>query len=424
MTTPINAVPGASAPTDSPASDPVRTASESPAETPTVRQFFRRNTFWILLGIVALGVVLLSAILRGGASGTSIPLAADSPAPDGAKAVIEVLKNQGVTVHVADTAAEADAALVENPGATLAVFDSAGYLDSDRLSEIVSEAGRTVLIAPDFGMLQAVAPSVRLAGSPDEDEDAADAPAAACTVPAAERAGSMASGLSFGIDDDTSIGCFGNGPADAPSYPLVVTNDGISIVGPRAVFDNEHIVQRGNAALALNLLGETDTLVWYLPTTADLEASGPPTLQALTPDWLVPATSLLAITALVAIFWRGRRFGPLVVEDLPVTVPSGETREGRARLYQRSAARGRAVDALRIGATGRIAARLKLPRSSAVVEVADTAAATLGRHPSEIRALLVDAPPTSDRDVVALSDRLNDLERDIRHATDPLGRNS
>ena len=398
--------------------------ADSPAQTPTVRQFFRRNTFWILLGIVALGVVLLSAVLRGGATGTSIPLAADSPAPDGAKAVIEVLKKQGVTVHVADTASEADAVLAENPGATLAVFDDSGYLDDDRLAEIVSEAGRTVLIAPDFGMLQAVAPSVRLAGSPDADDEAADTPDASCTVPAAERAGSMASGLSFGIDDDTSIGCFGSGPAGAESYPLVVTNDGISIVGPRAVFDNEHIVQRGNAALALNLLGEADDLVWYLPTRADLEANGPPTLQALTPDWLVPATSLLAITALVAVFWRGRRFGPLVVEDLPVTVPAGETREGRARLYQRSSARARAVDALRIGTTGRIAGRLKLPRSSPVVEVADAAASALGRHPSEIRAILVDAVPTSDRDVVALSDRLNDLERDIRHATDPLGRNS
>lgn len=424
MTSPTRSEPDAAAPTDITGPGPA-SSSAPDAETPTVRQFFRRNTFWIVLGIVALAVVLFTAVLRGGASGTSIPLAADSPAPDGAKAVIEVLKNQGVTVHVADTAAEADAALTDNPDATLAVFDGSGYLDTDRLADLAAEAGRTVLIAPDFGMLQAVAPGVRLAGSPSEDdEDAAGTPAAECTVPAAERAGSMTSGLSFGIDDETSVGCFGSGPADARAYPLVVTSDGTSIVGPRAVFDNEHIVQRGNAALALNLLGETDALVWYLPTAADLEANGPPTLQALTPDWLVPATSLLAITALAALFWRGRRFGPLVVEDLPVTVPAGETREGRARLYQRSSARGRAVDSLRIGTTGRIAARLKLPRSSTVTEVADAAAATLGRHPSDIRAILIDAPPGSDRDVVALSDRLNDLERDIRHATDPLGRNS
>ena len=112
MTTPPSPVPGATPSTDFAAGRPVQagtaatgtlptgsassvgaqvSGADSAADTPTVRQFFRRNTFWILLGIVALGVVLLSAILRGGATGTTIPLAADSPAPDGARAAIEVL---------------------------------------------------------------------------------------------------------------------------------------------------------------------------------------------------------------------------------------------------------------------------------------------------------------------------------------------
>src|SRR5690606_8139879 len=173
------------------------------------------------------------------------------------------------------------------------------------------------------------------------------------------------------------------------------------------------------AALALGLLGGTDRLVWFLPSVADVEATGPPTLQELTPTWLVPVTSLLAITVLVAMFWRGRRFGPLVAEDLPVTVPSGETMEGRSRLYQRTAARTRAIDALRIGTVGRLGNALGLSRHASVPEVSDAVASVLGRNPNEIRSILLDTLPTSERDVVALSDALLDLPTAVIAVVDP-----
>ena len=92
----------------------------------------------------------------------------------------------------------------------------------------------------------------------------------------------------------------------------------------------------GNAALALNLLGAHRTLIWYLPTLDDLASGEPPTIAELTPP-LGHARSLLllVLVALAAAFWRGRRFGPLVVENLPVVVRASETMEGRARLYER-----------------------------------------------------------------------------------------
>ena len=64
---------------------------------------------------------------------------------------------------------------------------------------------------------------------------------------------------------------------------------------------------------------------------------------------------LLLLVFLAAAFWRGRRLGPLVVENLPVVVRASETMEGRARLYQKSSARLHALDALRIGAIQRLA---------------------------------------------------------------------
>jgi hypothetical protein len=117
---------------------------------------------------------------------------------------------------------------------------------------------------------------------------------------------------------------------------------------------------------------------------------------------------------IAAGIWRGRRFGPLVVEQLPVHVPAGETSAGRARLYARSAARVHALDQLRIGAIRRIAVTLRLPRSTAVDQVADAAAQATGRDPASVRRLLVDDLPSHDRQLVDLAGELARLEDDVR----------
>jgi hypothetical protein len=128
---------------------------------------------------------------------------------------------------------------------------------------------------------------------------------------------------------------------------------------------------------------------------------------------------LLLVVAFAAAIWRGRRFGPLVVEKLPVVVRAGETMEGRARLYQRSSSRLRAIDGLRIGAVTRLAAHAGLPRTASVTDVVDTVAALTGRDRSNVRGILLDAVPHSDADLVWLSDQLLDLETATARAVRP-----
>ena len=84
--------------------------------------------------------------------------------------------------------------------------------------------------------------------------------------------------------------------------------------------------------------------------------------------------------------------------------------EGRARLYQRSASRLHALDALRVGTIGRLAGRLGLPRSADVREVADAAAEATRRERRATADLLVDRVPADDRELVALATRLAELE--------------
>jgi hypothetical protein len=383
--------------------------------TPRARTVARRGLFWAGVAGVCLVVVALTLLLTRGGASNGLPLDPASAAPTGTKAVAEVLRNQGVDVILPDGFDEAMTAS-SVPGSTLAVYDPSGYLAGDRLTELASEAGDVVLLSPGFRHLQALVPDVRAAGPADPDESLD----AECDQDAARRAGTISPGPTFAFPDDTTAtGCF---PADTGGFGLLSipdAGDTLWILGPSELLTNDAVILHGNAALGLGLLGRTDRLVWYLPSIADVEASGPPSLAELTPNWLVPVTSLLGITVLVAMFWRGRRFGPLVAEDLPVTVPAGETMEGRSRLYQRSAARTRAVDALRIGAVGRLGNALGLSRHASVAEVSDAVASALGRDPREVRGILLDILPSSEREVVALSDALRDLEAAVAVAVDP-----
>jgi hypothetical protein len=186
----------------------------------------------------------------------------------------------------------------------------------------------------------------------------------------------------------------------------------ITVVGTTDAFDNEHVAQRGNAALALTLLGQSDRLVWYLPTIDDSSISGP-SIAELTPAWVGGVSALLIIVAIVAAFWRGRRLGPLVVENLPVVVRASETMEGRARLYQKGAARLRALDSLRIGSVSRLATLCGLSRLASVEDVIAAVASVTAGDPADIRTILLTADPRNDRELVRLSDELLELERTV-----------
>lgn len=379
----------------------------------------RRSSFWVIAGVGALLVAVIGFLVAG-AGGTAGPrLGAENPAPAGAMAVVEVLRQQGVQVVPVDTLDQAAAATAAAGSATLFLSDESGYLSSDQLGRLGTLASRTVIADPDFLVLQALAPEVGFGGV-----STADALSAQCTVAAAERAETISpGGKTLGLPAGTAgyTGCF---PGDDNTYSVIerATDEGtITLVADTAVFANDEIATYGNAALALNLLGSTDTLVWYLPTLADVPVTGPPSLGALTPGWVTPVMLLLVAVTIAAMVWRGRRFGPLVAENLPVVVRANETMEGRARLYARGNARLRAVDAIRIGAVARMAQAAGLPRTAPLDQVIRTVAALTARPPEQVHAVLVGEVPGSDAAMMALSDAVDELERATTLAARPPG---
>jgi len=403
---------------------PTKTSApvEATSISPTVRQTGRRALPWIVLGAIAVVVALAGILLTGGRSHSGAPLDPGSAAPTGGKALAQVLGARGVDVRSA-TSLEQVRTDTAGGDATVLVFDDAGNLEASAYRELAQLAKTIVIVEPSFQTLREVAPGARASGEPTGPADAG------CGVAAAQRAeridpratantaGSTVPGT-FRLQDDGAA-CFADASGAASLVRTTFTGTTVYLVGSAPLLMNDGVDREGNAALGLTLLGQHRTLVWYLPGLDDRPVTGPPDIAALTPGWVTPVLLLLVLVFVAAAVWRGRRFGPLVVENLPVVVRAGETREGRARLYQRSSARLRAADSLRIGTVGRLAAVAGLPRTATTTEVADAIAALVGRDRQQIRGLLVDDIPRTDGDLVALSDHLAELERAAAAAVSP-----
>jgi hypothetical protein len=399
--------------------------SATPGVTPPLRHSARRAVFWICMGVVVQLVAIAGFALQGaGVEGD--PLSPNNAAPAGSKAVFEVLGAQGVDTHFAESLEEAEDAAGDYEQTTILIYDPERYLTPFKLRQAAKLGEHVVLVDPDFDQLREVTPDVSLAGFADEELDAD------CDLPAATRAGTVvgeATGFRVTGDDADAVLCFGSGD---DVYSLIQLTGGSSltstapdqrrtVLGAWSALTNGTIAREGNAALALNLLGDHETLVWYIPGFDDLDGTGAGAAAAATPPWLTPAIALLMLAGLAAAVWRGRRLGPLVVENLPVTVRASETMLGRARLYERSGSRLRALDALRIGTVQRLAKASGLSRQASVDEVIVAVAALSGRPASEVRALLLDREPVSDPELVQLSDELLLLERDVARAARPQG---
>ena len=366
----------------------------------------------VLVLVAAIGVLIQSA-LRVPETAALDP---EGVGPSGAQALARVLHAEGVPITVVRDRTAAERALAD--GATLVLGDSA-YLSDESLRTLVDTAAAAVVLDAPTRV-----PPLLIKGTSVRGFNTDGTASPACELPAARNAGPIVPDRTIEIDGAArGAGVTGCYPVDG-RFGLVTgaTEAGtpVTIIDARTLFSNQHITEHGNAALALGLLGTGQPLVWFVPGIDSSDLTGPPpTLGELTPGWVSPAIVLLLCAGLAAALWRGRRFGPLVAERLPVTVRAAETTEGRARLYARTRDAVHAADQLRIGTLERIARMLSLGPAATASEIADAAAARIGAEASAVRGILLDTLPSSDAQLVALSDQLHHLETAVHRATRP-----
>ncbi|HXR45387.1 MAG TPA: DUF4350 domain-containing protein, partial [Pseudolysinimonas sp.] len=355
--------------------------------TPTVRAVARRIRVIVLLGLAVVLVGVFALVLGTRPGADTARLAADNPGPDGAQALVRVLQQHGVSVKVTDTLDETEGASGDPAATTVLLYDPGDILTAEQHERLREATDHLVLVEPDLIGLRELAPRISVSGS----LEASDGPlTAGCTLPSARKAGTISgSGLGYAGSGDGVTSCF-SGPDGAALVQQRDDDRTVSALGLGDILSNGAITDAGNAALAVNLLGAQRTLVWYTPGFGDLP-SAPATLAQLTPPWVAPLVLLFGLVGLAAVFWRGRRLGRVIIEELPVVVRASETMEGMARLYERSNARRHALDALRMGAAERLAARCKLPRTASLDAIVDAVAAATGRDRGEVAAILRDA---------------------------------
>ncbi|WP_242889399.1 DUF4350 domain-containing protein [Actinomadura litoris] len=388
---------------------------QAPAE-PSAGQVARRrwrSSRGIVGALFALAVIaVVLAALRP--TGSNEQLDPTSPKRDGTRAIAELLKQRGTPVTVSRHASEAAAA--STPRSMLVVTRSERLTDAD-IERLRSTPGDLLLLAPGRDVLAALAPGVTSAGpSFEETSDPG------CEMPFAKLAGRVKFGDSQTYDDpEEGVGCYK--AAGSPRLVSIIAgNRSVTVVGSSGFLTNEHLDEEGNAALAMGMIGAPPSVIWLIPDKpAAGSDAGDKTITDMVPFGVWLFFLELVVTVLLVAAWRARRLGPVVAEALPVAVRSAETVEGRARLYRAARARDRASDALRSGARERIVPLLGLPRGSAqdpasMHEIVAAVAVRTGREEAYVGAALYGPEPADDAGLIALTDVLDDLERQVRQS--------
>lgn len=381
---------------------------------PSVRVRLRRNR--LLVATVLLVLLVLGLLAYLGSNPAAGYLAPDAVDPSGSRALAHVLEGQGVQVVPVTTAqAAADALRGAASGSTLLV--TTPDLVSTRMGQALDgvEVDHVVLVgsvpeSPGPWPTPAVVSGVVAPGVLDP----------ACGWAPALRAGSALTGGST-FTAAGAASCYKGSvldlPAGAAGTPAQVTGS-VTLLGSGQLMTNQSLASDGNAALATAVLGRDPVLVWWNPTIADpMFAADPdqqPSLSDLLPAGLPWVAWQLMIGVLVLAYARGRRFGPVVHEPLPVTVRAAEAVEGLSRLYRRGQDRGHAATVLARAAQRRVALDLRLPSGATTDQVVMAAAARTGRSDAQVRALLAPAEPPDDAALVRLADDLEHLERQVR----------
>jgi hypothetical protein len=317
--------------------------------------------------------------------------------------VVALLRDRGVEVVIAGTLD--DVTRAARPDALVLVAETQRIVGDELLSGLAGLPGDRLLVAPDARARKALAPEIRSGPARTFTRQPG------CSLREAQRAGRVDLGTTA-----TYLASHGKPVRSCYDGALVrfsVDDRTVTVVGSSSFMTNTDLAREGNAALAMNLAGARNRLVWYAPQHIEGGRSGSATLLELIPNQVTWLFWQLCVALALAALWKGRRLGPLVTERMPVVVRASETVEGLGRLYRSRRARDRAAAALRTATVRRLAPRLGLGPAPDPPALVAAASQRIGAHPDWLGHLLFGPPPDSDDALVGLAQALDDIERQV-----------
>ena len=319
-----------------------------------------------------------------------------------------------------------------------------------------TSAADSTLVSPGADCTQSDATSAGSVAMPEGSET--------YTLPEATASATPGAPTSTASTQDVDLTACYSADGSGSSSPAMVslhddkTGGDVILLGWTDFTENEYLSQEGDAALALGLFGGHGTLVWLATqftedenlngcvgqacdsgaATANPTGNGSAqgggagggsgngkggstgqaeTLAQLIPHWIWWMLLQLVLAAMALAYWRSRRLGRLVGENLPVKVRAAETVEGHANLYRRASAHGRAAGLLRSAAARRIAPLLGLPAGPAgrrPESLVQPVAERLRWPAEQVHAILAGEAPMTESELVRLTDQLDRLEQEVR----------
>src|SRR6187402_1315901 len=220
------------------------TTYTTPARREGVAPRARRGR-WLLVAI-GLVVVLIASVALTSRPTDFRDLSIDNSTDTGARAVAQILGDQGVSVRQYDTLASI---YVPDPANTTLVIAGADQLAQPQADSIVGYQGDIVFIGASAELFVALDAGLDVAYSflPESvSAECADPDAAAAEESRLEWAGIV------DIDDTDAELCFG-GRGDAYAMAVIDTPDGKrTIIANSDTFMNGHLESLGHAALTLH----------------------------------------------------------------------------------------------------------------------------------------------------------------------------
>ncbi|MGL4173747.1 MAG: DUF4350 domain-containing protein [Actinomycetota bacterium] len=388
--------------------------------------WWRRYRWVIVVATFALVTATLTFLLNP--PGSREALHPGSATPEGARAVAQVASDHGMTIRRVTRFDDVHAELNNNTPVTVVVSRS-DLMAPGRardLADTTRQVGAdVVLVGADNAVLTDFDLPLGASLSPETALRQPNCAAAGPNRAGATHTGSGYSYLPVGQGNAQRIHtCYLDGDSatyvsiEEPSQsPNKAKNQARRIVlfGDGTPLQNQNIDQDGNAALVLDAIGRHPVAIWWTPNPIDGASSAAPSFWSLVPNEVKFMALQLSAAALLVILWRSRRLGRLVTEPLPVTVRALETTHGRAQLYRKAQARGRAARILRTATTRRLAQPCGLPVTTAAETIALAVSRITGRSSADVVHLLTGPDPEDDPQLVMLARSLHSLEEEVRH---------
>ncbi len=340
-------------------------------------------------------IVVLGAYLAGARRTTGPPLDPGSTAPDGTKAVVELVSRLGGSIHVVDGLPTADADVA------LLLQDHLGPAATAGLRTWVRAGGTLVVADPDSSFSPAPVGAV------------VDEVTGTCPIDGLGDVGRLQVGVarSYAIGAGAT-GCFGTRPGQAV---VVATADGagrvISIGGPD-LFTNDLLDEADNAVLVASLLAGDGTQSVFLRPA--LPGGGNETLADLIGTPVRAALAQLVVAFLVVVGWRSRRLGRPVEEFQPVRIEGSELTRAVGRLLARNHRPERAAAILRDHARHDLSGVLGIPLDATGEVVAAALRAHTDLSDTEIHRAVA-SPVTTDDDLVVVAALLARIREETTH---------